>query len=75
VKARFEERLARDDKGLPPGPERVQALIGDDTTARVFGFLERHLQRMKYSGRVGLHPAHAAQRGEIETRLNAPVPA
>jgi ubiquinone/menaquinone biosynthesis C-methylase UbiE len=75
LKARYEDRLARDHKGLPPGPDRVQALIGDDTTTRFFGFMERHLQRMKYSGRLGLHPAHAVHREAIEGQLNAPVPA
>ena len=47
----------------------------DDTTAQFFGWYERHLQRMKYSGQRGLAIHYAQYREEIASSLNAEVPA
>ncbi len=54
----------------PETPKDVAALIGDGTLYRYFAWLERHLQRMKYSGRYGLQPYHAQDRAALEARLD-----
>lgn len=54
--------------------EDVAALLQDDTSARTFAFLERHLQRLKYSGRWGLHTHYDRQRDAVVEDLAA-VPA
>jgi ubiquinone/menaquinone biosynthesis C-methylase UbiE len=43
--------------------------LEDSTLYRYFCWLERHLQRMKYSGRYGLQPYHAQDRARLETSL------
>ena len=43
----------------------VQALIGETTDYQVYAWLERHLQRFKYSGRYGLAPYHRERRDEL----------
>lgn len=53
----------------PKSASDVQALVGDDTTLRYFGWFERHLQRMKYSGRYGLAHHYAAQRDTLAPAL------
>ncbi|MEQ8696868.1 MAG: hypothetical protein RLT05_09965, partial [Bauldia litoralis] len=58
-------------KGVSPdSPEEVAGLIGDTTLYRYFAWLERHLQRFKYSGRYGLHTYHAQDRAALEARLD-----
>jgi ubiquinone/menaquinone biosynthesis C-methylase UbiE len=57
-----------------PGPERVAGLLADEPTYRYFAWMERHLQRFKYSGRGGLVPYHQARRDALETALAAPLP-
>lgn len=49
--------------------EDVAALLRDDTLYQYFGWFERHLQRMKYSGRHGLVPHYSGQRNEILVQL------
>jgi ubiquinone/menaquinone biosynthesis C-methylase UbiE len=41
----------------------------DSTLYRYFCWLERHLQRFKYSGRYGLQPYHAQERARLEASL------
>ncbi|MEA5501839.1 class I SAM-dependent methyltransferase [Halotia wernerae UHCC 0503] len=52
----------------------VEKLIANDTTYRYFAWFERHLQKMKYSGRYGLAGHYGAHRDElapmIETASN-----
>lgn len=48
----------------------VGALIGETTSYRYFAWLERHLQRLKYSGRYGLQPYHAQDREDLEARID-----
>lgn len=55
-------------------PDRVEDLIGDTTLYRYYAWLERHLQRFKYSGRYGLQPYHHARRDELRKRLPADLP-
>jgi ubiquinone/menaquinone biosynthesis C-methylase UbiE len=74
LKARYEQKLSVTPTQQPPGPERVAALLHDEPDAQIFGWMERHLQRFKYSGRLGLVPAHAVERERIEAHLNAALP-
>jgi ubiquinone/menaquinone biosynthesis C-methylase UbiE len=55
----------------PRGPADVQELLADEPLNGYFGWFERHLQRMKYSGRHGLAPHFAAQRAQLESELKA----
>jgi len=43
--------------------------LEDSTLYRYFCWLERHLQRFKYSGRYGLQPYHAQDRARLEASL------
>jgi len=47
----------------------VDALISHTTSYRYFAWLERHLQKMKYSGRYGLVPYHVEREGELTVTL------
>lgn len=53
----------------PDAVEGVAALLEHDPDYRIFAWLERHLQRFKYSGRYGLQPYHASMRESLETEL------
>ncbi len=70
----YRQKLSVTPKDDPPGPARVAALMADEPDAQLFGWMERHLQRFKYSGRLGLVPVHDAARAEVEATLNAPLP-
>jgi SAM-dependent methyltransferase len=58
----------------PQTAEEVRALIGGDTTTEFFGWFERHMQRMKYSGRHGLAVHYAQFRDQIREELHDTVP-
>lgn len=58
----------------PPGPARVEKLLAGDPLTRWHAWFERHLQRMKYSGRLGLVPYAETLRAGIERDLDAPLP-
>ena len=47
----------------------VAALLEDSVLYQYFAWLERHLQRLKYSGRYGLVPYHSERRGELTALL------
>lgn len=49
----------------------VAAIVEDLTAYRYFSWLERHLQRMKYSGRYGLARYYDERRGDLLGRLKA----
>ena len=70
-----ELRRRYEAKGLDArnGAEVAEAMAGD-TTARFFGWYERHLQRMKYSGMYGLAVYYDRYREQIEAALQAEVP-
>jgi ubiquinone/menaquinone biosynthesis C-methylase UbiE len=50
------------------------AFVEAHPTHRMFAWFERHLQRMKYSGRWGLAPVHAERRDDLLRDLAAPMP-
>jgi len=58
----------------PQTSDDVAALIGPDTTTEFFGWFERHMQRMKYSGRHGLAVHYSQYRDQIHEELHAPLP-
>lgn len=60
---------------MPPGPARVEALLKDEPLDRYHRWFERHLQRMKYSGRLGLVPFHQSRRAALLDALEADVEA
>lgn len=64
------ERRAAASAARPATPRDVAALIGDTPLYRGYAWLERHLQRMKYSGRYGLHPYHAQSRATLVASLD-----
>lgn len=45
----------------PQTPKEVEALLRDNTTYQVFAWIERNMQRFKYSGRYGLVAWYARQ--------------
>ncbi len=72
--ARYDDELASRRAAGEPLPNSVAAveeLLADDPLAQYFGWFERHLQRMKYSGRHGLVPHFAAHRDELAGELQA----
>ncbi len=54
--------------------ESIDEASRESVTFRYYAYLERHLQRMKYSGRYGIVPMHEPFRSELEKRLNQPLP-
>jgi ubiquinone/menaquinone biosynthesis C-methylase UbiE len=77
LRQRYEHAVAAEVAVGRPAPKTaadVQALIGDDTTTRFFGWYERHLQRMKYSGRHGLAVHYGQHREALVRELGASVP-
>lgn len=64
------ERQAKRAGTDPKTADDVAALIGDTTLYRYFAWLERHLQRFKYSGRYGLQPFHAQSRETLEAAID-----
>ncbi len=68
--AEFQSRAAEMDSAVET-PSDVAALIAETPLYRYYAWLERHLQRFKYSGRYGLHPYHSERRDEIARALDA----
>lgn len=58
----------------PVTSAEVAGLMRDDATAQFFGWYERHLQRMKYSGMRGLAVHYDRYRDLIAKALTAEVP-
>lgn len=73
LEADYRNRAAAADAAVE-GPDGVEALIGDTTLYRYYAWLERHLQRFKYSGRYGLQPYHDERRDALRRRLPADLP-
>lgn len=59
------------EDGLSPGDgvAEIRSRMAGDVDYQVFAWLERHLQRFKYSGRYGLQAYHDAQRETLEAGL------
>jgi ubiquinone/menaquinone biosynthesis C-methylase UbiE len=73
LKQIYERNLAAGKTNQKPGPERVKELFKGETTDEFHGWFERHLQRMKYSGRCGLVPFHNSRREELVEALDVPL--
>jgi ubiquinone/menaquinone biosynthesis C-methylase UbiE len=72
LKTVYERKLAEGaGADLPAGPERVETVLKDEALDRFHRWFERHLQRMKYSGRYGLVPFHESRRNELKETLDA----
>jgi ubiquinone/menaquinone biosynthesis C-methylase UbiE len=69
LRAEYEARAASSSKA-PASARDVAALLGDSVLYRFFAWLERHLQRMKYSGRYGLQPWHEQDRAALAATLD-----
>jgi len=55
----------------PESAADVNALIGDGLLYQTYAWLERSLQRFKYSGRYGLAPYHRQHRAELVAKVGA----
>ncbi len=69
LRADYEAR-AKKAKKKPKTPAEAGKLVEGTTLYRHYGWLERHLQRMKYSGRYGLIPYHEQSRAALEAQLD-----
>src|SRR5690242_14842474 len=54
--------------------QEVAAAVEDLTTYRYFAWLERHLQRMKYSGRYGLARYYDERREQVRSQFETAAP-
>lgn len=54
--------------------EAIETASRDSVTYQYYSYLERHLQRMKYSGRHGIVPMHETFRTVLEERLDQQLP-
>jgi len=66
---RAEHEARRTVPAAEETPETVAASLQDSTLYQGFAWMERHLQRMKYSGRYGLVNWHARDRALLEPTL------
>ena len=63
------EYAERTGNAVPETRLQVAALLEDTTNYRCFAWMERHLQRMKYSGRYGLVPYHRERASDLRDNL------
>jgi ubiquinone/menaquinone biosynthesis C-methylase UbiE len=61
LKENYQQKASLQEKP-PETVQDVQNLIGGTLDYQVYAWLERHLQRFKYSGRFGLAPYHRERR-------------
>ncbi|PPR64606.1 MAG: putative methyltransferase YcgJ [Alphaproteobacteria bacterium MarineAlpha4_Bin2] len=54
--------------------EDLETASRENVTYQYYSYLERHLQRMKYSGRYGIVPMHEPLRSELEQSLDQKLP-
>ena len=71
VKGETSKKLGRD---TPVSVDDIAASLQDSTVYKYYAWMERHLQKMKYSGRYGIIPSHEPYRAELEAWLDQPVP-
>ena len=75
LKGTYEAKLANGlGAGMRPGRQRVAAILAGEPIDQFHAWFERRLQRMKYSGRLGLVPYHDSRRDELQTALESPLP-
>ena len=67
------EYEAKRDAVAAETPATVAATLADSTLYRYFAWAERHLQKMKYSGRYGLVRWQERHRQVLEASLDTPV--
>jgi len=65
------DALAAQQPAPPQSADDAARLIADTTDYRTYAWLERHLQRFKYSGRYGLQAYHDGMREELLDRLDS----
>ncbi len=65
----LQRQVAAEARGTDPAA--FEHLVRHHPTHAMFGWFERHLQRMKYSGRWGLAPMLGAQRDTLLAQLAA----
>jgi len=63
------ESAQRQGTAAPSNAREAHALIGDAPLYQFYAWYERHLQRMKYSGRFGLVPHFETEREALEAKL------
>lgn len=68
------EAAAAFDNKTPPSAEAIADALDGSTGYKYYAWLERHLQKMKYSGRYGIVPSHEPYRDELEAWLDQPLP-
>lgn len=73
LRDRYETAAARKKPEMSTADD-IEAWLDGDLDYAFFGWFERHLQRMKYSGRLGLVPAHEPHRDRLENMLSTTVP-
>lgn len=64
------DRMAAKQETAPETAADVADLIGQTPDYQVYAWLERHLQRFKYSGRYGLQAYHDGMREELLRNLD-----
>jgi ubiquinone/menaquinone biosynthesis C-methylase UbiE len=72
LRAEYEQRVERAGT-RPATADEAKRLLADSTLYAYYAWLERHLQRYKYSGRYGLQAWHAQDRARLEAALEAPL--
>ncbi len=69
--ALYEEKEAERGRTAPQTFEEAEAMVGGSALYQFFGWLERHLQRLKYSGPYGIVATVNKQRDELLCALDA----
>jgi len=69
LKADYQRRAALQEDA-PQTVQEVRDMIGGTLDYQIYAWLERHLQRFKYSGRYGLAPYHRERREELLAPLS-----
>ena len=67
LRERFFEKQNNSDATLSVSD--VEKLFEDDLDYQIFGWFERHLQKMKYSGRYGLIPFHKERKDKLVDQI------
>jgi len=73
LRERYQAKIDVSDN-KPATRDEVAGLLADDLDAQFFGWFERHLQRMKYSGLEGLAEHYARYREVIRSGLSRELP-
>ncbi len=71
VKSETTEKLGR---GTPASVGDIATTLKDNTVYKYYAWMERHLQKMKYSGRYGIIPSYEPYRAELEAWLDQHLP-